>query len=88
MPLELSRRGLAGALLAAPAIIRTPGLLMPVKAIAPMPPAIKVTTDNRLVIRYRPLPQLRRAGNPTQFDVGPHPWSDMPPQWPELFTTS
>lgn len=29
----LTRRGLIGTLLAAPAIIRTPGLLMPVKAI-------------------------------------------------------
>ena len=38
--MALTRRGLAGVLagmLAAPAIIRTPGLLMPVKRVAPMP---------------------------------------------------
>lgn len=31
--LTVSRRGVLGALLAAPAVIRTPGLLMPVKAV-------------------------------------------------------
>jgi hypothetical protein len=51
----IARRGFLGGLLFAPAIIRTPGLLMPVKSM-PRP------------VRYLPLPPLRLEGTSIEYD--------------------
>jgi hypothetical protein len=72
----MNRRGFLGSLitaLAAPAIIRTPGLLMAVK---PLPFDLDEMVV-RATERYLPLPQLRIEGDHVAFDRLPFPAGDF-----------
>lgn len=60
----ISRRGVLRGLLAAPVIIRTPGLLMPIKPLSATPPvfyawdAAAAGMDMTLWTEWRPLPAI------------------------------
>lgn len=67
----LTRRGILGALLAAPAIIRTPGLIMPVrKVVVPAPPIfVSVGTTFMGAIEPGMTLVIDMGGTPREFTI-------------------
>lgn len=50
--MSLSRRGILTGLIAAPAVILTPGLLMPVKPVIWAPPRLTPASEDEVVVRF------------------------------------
>lgn len=66
----IRRRGLLRGLLAAPVVIRTPGLLMAIKPLAGLDAGgIPVIVEFDPSVHAFGLPQLRIVGVPTAFDT-------------------